>query len=123
MTERTRDGIFLLAGLSILLMFGSAVCFLKYAWYAACVSGWYGLPSYAEQLKLAQARGSLYLWSAWGLQVATCSVLWVLIPLRHTELPQFLRRGARLGASLLLSTSGTFALAWLLSWFHYFHMR
>ena len=46
-------------GVATALMVLSAVSFLKYAWWAACYSGWYGLPNYAQQLRLAAAHASL----------------------------------------------------------------
>ena len=123
MSEQTNTRQTRLAGIAALLIVGSAVCLLKYAWWAACVSGWIGLSSYAQQLRVAQVRASFYLWSAVGLQVATCSVVWRLIPLRYTELSQFLRYGARLGVSALVTISGTFTVARLLSWIRNFHIR
>jgi|SRR5271154_1741529 len=110
-------------GLAVALMVISAICFLRYAWWAACYSGWYGLPSYAAQLRTAAARASLYLWSVIALQTATSVVVWSLIRLRYTDLSQFLKYGARLGASLVITISGTVLFAWLLSWVHSFHIR
>jgi hypothetical protein len=123
MSEQTQARPTWLVGLATLLMAGSAVCFLKYAWWAACVSGWIGLSSYAEQLKVAHAHASFYLWCVIGLQVAAGSVVFRLIPLRYTELSQFLRYGTRLGASLLVTVSGTLVAAWLLSWIPNLHIR
>ncbi len=110
-------------GLSAVLMAASAVCFLRYAWWAACYSGWYGLPSYAQQLRVAAARASLYLWSVIALQFATAVTLWSLIRLRHTDLSPFLKSGARLGMSLGITIAGTALLVWLLSWIQFFHIR
>jgi hypothetical protein len=101
----------------------SAVCFLKYAWWAACYSGWYGLPDYTQQLKLASARASFYLWSVIALQFATFAVMWSLIRLRDTDLSPFLKYGARLGASMVITVAGTASLVWLLSWVRLFHIR
>src|ERR1700722_1856093 len=54
----------------------SAACCLRYAWWAACYSEWYGLPSYAEQLGMAAARASFYLRITITLQAATLAVVW-----------------------------------------------
>jgi hypothetical protein len=101
----------------------SAVCFLRYAWWAACYSGWYGLPSYAQQLRVAAARASFYFWSVIVLQFATLVVMWSLIRLRYTELSEFLKYGTRLGGSVAITIAGTALFAWLLSWIRYFHIR
>ena len=58
------------AGIAAISMAVAAVCFLMYAWWAACYSGWYGLPSYAQQLRTASAHLSFYLWSVIALQFA-----------------------------------------------------
>jgi hypothetical protein len=110
-------------GLSAGLMTISAISFLKYAWWAACYSGWYGLPSYAQQLRVAAARASFYLWSVVALQFATAVILWSLIPLRYSDLSPFLKSGARLGASLGITIAGTALLVWFLSWVQFFHIR
>ena len=110
-------------GTTASLMVVSAICFLRYAWWAACVSGWYGLPGYAQQLRTAEARATLYFWSVVGLQVVTCGVVWSLLRLRYTDLSQFLRYGARLGASAAITLAGTASLAWILSGIRYFHIR
>lgn len=110
-------------GLAVALMAVSAVCFLKYAWWAACYSGWYGLPSYAEQLRMASARASFYLWSVITLQFATFVVIWSLIRMRYADLSQFLKYGARLTASVAITIAGTALLVWLLSWVRFFHIR
>lgn len=101
----------------------SALCFLRYAWWTACYSGWYGLPSYAQQLRAAAARASFYLWSVVALQLMTFVVMWSLIRLRHADLSQFLKYGARLGASVAITIAGSALLVWLMSWIHYFHIR
>ncbi len=101
----------------------STVCFLRYASWAACYSGWYGLPSYAQQLRVAAARASFYFWSVIALQFTTFVVMWSLVRLRHTDLSQFLKYVARLGVSVAITIAGTALLAWLLSWIRYFHIR
>jgi hypothetical protein len=110
-------------GLAAALMAISAVCFLKYVWWAACYSGWYGLPSYAQQLRIAAARASFYLWSVIALQTATLAVVWGLIRLRYTDPSQFLKYGARLAASAAITITGTALLVCFLSWFRFFHIR
>jgi hypothetical protein len=101
----------------------SAICFLRYAWWAACVSGWIGLPSYAQNLKIAESRASFYLLSLLALQVATCATVWSVISLRYTDLSKFLRYGARLGVSAAITLAGTASLAWILGSMPYFRFR
>jgi hypothetical protein len=64
-----------------------------------------------------------YLWSAIGLQAVTLGVVWGLMRLRYTDLSQFLRYGARLGASVAITIAGTGLFGWLLSWVRFFHIR
>jgi hypothetical protein len=111
------------AGLALVLMTLSAICFLKDAWYAACISGWYGLPSYAQEFRTAQIRASLYFSGLITFQAAACAVVWSSIRLRYTDLSQFLRYGARLGVSAAITLAGAALLAWILSWMRYFHIR
>src|ERR1700722_3199227 len=100
----------------------SAACCLRYAWWAACYSEWYGLPSYAEQLGMAAARASFYLRITITLQAATLAVVWSdqAAPYRPVQL---LRSGARLGASVAITIAGTSLFVWLLSWARSFHIR
>ena len=110
-------------GLAAVLMAISAVCFLRYMWWAACYSGWYGLPSYAQQLRIAAARASFYRWSVIALQTATLGIVWGLIRLRYTDLSQFLKFAARFAASSAITITGTALLVWLMSWIRLFHIR
>jgi len=45
------------------LMALAANCFLKYLWWTACYSAWYGIPKLAEQWKAAGANASFNGWS------------------------------------------------------------
>jgi hypothetical protein len=101
----------------------SAISFLKYAWWAACVSGWIGLPSYAQDLRMADNRAWFYLLSLIALQVATCATLWTIIKLNYADLSQFFRYGARLGASVAITLAGTASLIWILGLARYFYIR
>jgi hypothetical protein len=72
---------------------------------------------------MAAARASFYLRITITLQAATLAVVWGQIRLRHIDLSQLLRSGARLGASVAITIAGTSLLVWLLSWARSFHIR
>jgi hypothetical protein len=94
-------------GLTLALMAASAICALKYTWWAACYSGWYGLPGYAQQLKDASMRANLYWWSVVVLEVASIAVVWSLVRLRAADMPQILKQLARLGTAAGVTATGT----------------
>ena len=93
--------------LAAALMAASAVCLLKYSWWAACYSGWYGLQDYAQQLRDASIRVNIYWWSVVVLEAASVGVVWSLIEFRAADMPPFLKRLARFGAALILTAIGT----------------
>ena len=102
---------------ALTLMALAANCFLKYLWWTACYSAWYGVPKLAEQWKLAGSNASFNGWSFIAFEAATIALLFGLIRLRSTELSGFFRGGARLALSLAFSIAGTSAFALALSWF------
>ena len=99
-----------------LLMALAANCFLKYLWWTACYSAWYGVPKLAEQWKLAGSNASFNGWSFIAFEAATIAVLFTLINLRSIELSGFFKNGARFALSLTFSIVGTGAFALALSW-------
>ncbi|HKV81518.1 MAG TPA: hypothetical protein VJP02_25450 [Candidatus Sulfotelmatobacter sp.] len=103
------------------LMALAANCFLKYLWWTACYSAWYGVPKLAEQWKLAGSNASFNGWSFIAFEAATIALLFCLIRLRSIERSGFFRNGARLVLSLTFSIAGTGAFALALSWFKQAH--
>ncbi len=104
-TEQTSRN--LRVGITILLMAASAVCALKYSWWAAGYSGWYGLPGYAQDLRIAATRANFYWWSVIVLQAATVAVVWSLVQLQQADMSQFLKRLARFAMALGVTVVGT----------------
>jgi len=113
MTERASRN--LRVGVAAALTVASAVCFLRYSWWAACYSGWYGLPKYAAEIKVAEHLAQLFFWTTTLLQVATMMVCFSFITLHETDLsagPKFL---ARLGLSCAIAISGLVVLSFLIN--------
>ncbi len=98
------------------LMALAANCFLKYLWWTACYSAWYGIPKLAEQWKLAGSNASFNGWSFVAFEVTTIALLFGLIRFRSTHASDFFGNGARLALSLALTVAGTGAFALALSW-------
>jgi hypothetical protein len=94
-------------GLGFALLIASAICFLRYAGWAACYSGWYGLPSYAEKIREAGANARFYFWITLFLQLATLLLFWISVPLSESDLPAGLKLLARLGLSAALTLGFT----------------
>lgn len=94
----------------------AADCFLKYVWWAACYSGWYGIPRLAQQAKIASSRASMYLWITVALEFISCTIIFSLIQLRYTDLSRFLRFAARISASAAITVIGTALLVFALGW-------
>ena len=90
--------------------------FLKYLWWTACYSAWYGIPKLAEQWKAAGARASFNGWCVIVLEFLSIAVLYGAISLRRTDLPASLRNGLRLVLSLLFTGAGTALFSLALSW-------
>jgi len=101
---------------AIALMALAANCFLKYLWWTACYSAWYGIPKLAEQWKAAGARASFNGWSLIVLDAASIAVLCGLIRLRSIETSAFFKNATRLALSLTITIAGTAAFALVLSW-------
>jgi hypothetical protein len=95
----------------------AANCFLKYLWWTACYSAWYGVPKLAEQWKLAGSNASFNGWSFIAFEAAAITVLFGLINSRSIELSGFFKSGVRLAASLMTTLVGTALFALALSWF------
>jgi hypothetical protein len=98
------------------LMALAANCFLKYLWWTACYSAWYGVPKLAEQWKLAGSNASFNGWSFIAFEAATIALLFGLISLRSIELSVFFRNGVRLALSLTTTIAVTAVFALALSW-------
>jgi hypothetical protein len=98
------------------LMGLAANCFLKYLWWTACYSAWYGIPKLTERWKTASARASFNGWSVIVMDAASVAVLFSLIPLRSIQTSMLLRNALRLALSLLFTIAGTAAFALALSW-------
>jgi hypothetical protein len=93
----------------------AANCFLKYLWWAASYSAWYGIPKYAAQWRAAGARASFYGWALLVLEAASVATIYGLIRLHSTPSRAF-GKGVRLVASLAIAIFGSSLLAWILSW-------
>lgn len=102
---------------ALALMALAANCFLKYLWWTACYSAWYGIPKLADQWKAAGANVSFNGWSLIALDAVSVAIFFSLIALRSTNLSGFFKNGVRLGASLAATIAGTALLALALSWF------
>ena len=98
------------------LMTVAANCFLKYLWWAANYSAWYGIPKYSAQWRTAGARASFYAWALLLLEAASVATIYSLIRVRSTGLSRAFGKGVRLVASLAIAIFGSSLLAWTLSW-------
>jgi hypothetical protein len=115
MADNTSRTLRLVAALALTAL--AANCFLKYLWWTACYSAWYGIPKLAEQWKAAGANASFNGWSLIALDAASVAIFFSLITLRSTSLSGFFKNGVRLAASLATTIAGTALLALALSWF------
>ena len=100
--------------IAIILMACAANCFLRYIWWAACYSAWYGIPKMAEQWKSAGFRASFNLWSFLALEFASVAVLFALLPSSNGS--GFLKYASRTMLGLVITISATALLALALSW-------
>lgn len=98
------------------LMALAANCFLKYIWWTACYSAWYGIPKLAEQWRAAGTRASLNLWGVFVLDLASITVLFSLRRLPSSDVSGLLRTAPRLVLAFVTTIVGTAVLALLLSW-------
>jgi hypothetical protein len=115
MADNTSRILRFIAALALMAL--AANCFLKYLWWTACYSAWYGIPKLAEQWKAAGANVSFNGWSLIALDAASVAIFFSLIPLRSTNSSGFIKNGVRLAASLATTIAGTALLALALSWF------
>lgn len=97
-------------------MAAAASCLLKYMWYTAYSTAWYGHPRFAQREQLASSRASLYLWITVVLEITALAVVCSLIRLRYTGLSQSLKIAVRLAASAAITIAGTALLTFALSW-------
>src|SRR5690242_20668437 len=89
------------ATLAAVLMAIAANSFLKYLWWAACYSAWYGLPK--MPWKAAGARASFYGWSVILLEFATVALLVPLLRLPSSDTSSFFRNALRLILSCIVA--------------------
>ncbi|HTY84215.1 MAG TPA: hypothetical protein VMB19_08345 [Silvibacterium sp.] len=102
--------------LAVALIVVAANCFLKYLWWAACYSAWYGIPKLADQWRAAGSRASFYCWSLAGLELASVALLFHALRLPSSDGSGFLRHAPRLILSFALAIAATGALVLFLSW-------
>ena len=62
------------------LVLGAWVALLRYLWWGAVYSAYYGLPSEAWRLKEAGPKAGFYYWMLAGLVVTATIVATILIP-------------------------------------------
>jgi hypothetical protein len=98
------------------LMTVAANCFLKYLWWAANYSAWYGIPKYSAQWRAAGARASYYGWALLVVEAASVASVYSLIRFRSAGLSRVFGKGVRVVASLAIAILGSSLLAWTLSW-------
>lgn len=94
----------------------AANCFLKYLWWTACYSAWYGIPKLADQWRAAGTRASLNLWSVVVLDLASVTVLFTLLRLPSSGASRFLKSAPRFVLAFVITIVGTALLALALSW-------
>ncbi|MFZ0731856.1 MAG: hypothetical protein WAM79_05995 [Candidatus Sulfotelmatobacter sp.] len=93
-------------------MTAAANCFLKYVWWTACYSAWRGIPKLAAQWQAAGARASFYGWSLLILELASVTLVFMLVRSRSGGM---VTNGLRLVASVAIAIAGTGLLAWIVS--------
>ena len=94
----------------------AANSFLKYLWWAANYSAWYGIPKYSAQWRAAGARASFYGWALLVLEAASVATIYSLIRFRSIDRSRLFGKGVRLVAALAIAIFGSSLLAWTLSW-------
>ena len=114
MTHRTSQIFRTLLATAVMAL--AANCFLKYLWWTACYSAWYGIPKLSERWKAAGAHASFNGWSVIVLDAASVAVLFGLIRLRSVETSELLKNAIRLALSLTFTVAVTAAFALALSW-------
>jgi hypothetical protein len=69
------------------LLVGASLALLRYAWWSAVFSAYYGLPSEAWRVKEAGTKAQLYSWLLGGLAVGATIVATILIwPLKSESM-------------------------------------
>ena len=114
MTDNTSRILKLAIAVALIAL--AANCFLKYLWWTACYSAWYGIPKMTAQWKEAGFNASFNGWSFIALDAASVAVLFSLIRLRSVELSWSVKSAMRLTASLAMTIAGTALFALVLSW-------
>jgi hypothetical protein len=98
------------------LVFGASVAFLKYAWWAAVYSAYYGLPAEAWRLKEAGPKADFYWWFFAGLSgAATIAATMLIPPLKSETLPTGLKAIIRFALAVALSAASILIVAYGLS--------
>ena len=113
MTHRTSQIFRIL--LATAAMAVAANCFLKYLWWTACYSAWYGIPKLSAQWKAAGARASFNGWSVITLEIASVALVFTALRLQSSA-SGFLKHAPRAILSCLISIAGTALFALALSW-------
>lgn len=98
------------------LMTVAANCFLKYLWWVANYSAWYGIPKYSERWRAAGARASFYGGALLVLEAASVATIYNLIRFYSPGLSRLFGKGVRLVAALAIAILGSSLLALTLSW-------
>ena len=98
------------------LMTVAANCFLKYLWWVANYSAWYGIPKYSVRWRAAGARASFYGGAVLVLEAASVATLYRLIRFPSPGRSRLFGRGVRLVAALAIAILGSSLLALTLSW-------
>lgn len=94
----------------------AANCFLKYLWWTACYSAWYGIPKLAAQWKAAGVRASFNGWSVIVLELASIAVLFTILRSRSSNASGLLTNAPRMILSFVITAAATALMALALSW-------
>ena len=98
------------------LMALAANCFLKYLWWTACYSAWFGIPKLAVQWKAAGVRASFNGWSVIVLETASVIVLFTMLRRQSSKNSAFLKNAPTLIFASIATIAGTALFALALSW-------
>ena len=90
MTDNTSWILRLAAAAALMAL--AANCFLKYLWWTACYSAWYGIPKLAEQWKAAGSNASFNGWTLIVLDAGAVALFFSLITLALYELVRVLQK-------------------------------
>jgi hypothetical protein len=103
--------------LSLLLIFISAFCLLKYLGWAWVFSGNFGLPSQARTVLLARQWSLTYFVAGLLAEGALITNLTINIRFENAGLTGVPKPVARILTALAIAVVGTLGVAFLLSWF------